>query len=43
MPSIPDGLKKHNDIPILKCNQITDSKGNSYHNSKYYVENSLFQ
>ena len=41
MPSMPDGLKRHDNIPILKCNQIKDSKGNSYHNSKYYVENSF--
>ena len=28
MPSMPDGLKRHDNIPILKCNQIKDSKGN---------------
>ncbi len=41
MPKLKDGVKKHIDIPILKCNQIIDSKNTSYHHSKFYVEKSF--
>ena len=41
MPGQSDGLKYHNKQPILKCNQIKDSEGNSYHFSNFYTERSF--